>query len=715
MNKVQCTWLLWMGIMSAMAMPVRAAESAPARKVVPLDGTWQIEQGAMDAMPKEFKHTIVVPGLVDMAKPAFAEVGKKSPLREAFWYRRTFTIEGPVPATAVLKIHKAKWGTKVYLNGRLIGEYLPCFTPALLDVKSHLKGDGQKNELVIRVGADRESLPESVPAGWDFEKYLFIPGIYDSVELILTGAPYIANIQTAPDLPGKAVRVVAEIRAGDQPCQAAATFQVCEAKSGKVVATVKTASVKLAAGATGKVEATIPILDCHLWSPEDPFLYAVKVDTGKDQLRTRFGMRSFRCDPETGRMVLNGKPYYLRGTNVTAYRFFEDAHRGDLPWRADWVRKLHQKYKSMHWNAIRYCIGFPPDFWYDIADEEGFLIQDEFPIWLGGDRNNPPERPKADEIAREYTEWMRQRWNHPCVVIWDAQNESYSPEIGKAIAAVRGLDLSNRPWENGYEGAPTAADCEESHPYLFSRWCRFFSKGQTFYLRDLAKTSPEPHLTAEQRRTRVPIIINEYDWLWLNRDGTPTCLTTDVYGQLLGPDATVQQRRMMHARYVAALTEFWRSHRKAAGVLHFCGLGYARPGDKPRPEGGATCDDFIDLENVVFEPLFERYVRDAFAPVGLMIDAWADKYPPGKREFPVAVINDLYDTCKGEVRLRLLRDGKTVAETTKPCEVPALGRQVVTLSLDLPANPGAYQVEAALIRGDSQPVLSLRDFEITAQ
>ena len=38
----------------------------------------------------------------------------------------------------------------------------------------------------------------------------------------------------------------------------------------------------------------------------------------------------------------------------------------------------------MHWNSIRYCIGFPPDFWYDIADEEGFLIQDEFPIWLGG-------------------------------------------------------------------------------------------------------------------------------------------------------------------------------------------------------------------------------------------------------------------------------------------------------------------------------------------
>ena len=76
---------------------------------------------------------------------------------------------------------------------------------------------------------------------------------------------------------------------------------------------------------------------------------------------------------QTGDVMLNGKPYYLRGSNVTCYRFFEDAARGDLPWRGEWVRTLHQRFKSMHWNSLRYCIGFPPEAWYDIADEEGFL------------------------------------------------------------------------------------------------------------------------------------------------------------------------------------------------------------------------------------------------------------------------------------------------------------------------------------------------------
>jgi len=33
-----------------------------------------------------------------------------------------------------------------------------------------------------------------MPTGWDFEKYLFTPGIYDSVELILTSAPYLVKV-----------------------------------------------------------------------------------------------------------------------------------------------------------------------------------------------------------------------------------------------------------------------------------------------------------------------------------------------------------------------------------------------------------------------------------------------------------------------------------------------------------------------------------------
>ena len=48
------------------------------RRVVPLDGVWEIAEGGMEAAPTRFDHRVAVPGLVDMSEPAFAEVGKKS-------------------------------------------------------------------------------------------------------------------------------------------------------------------------------------------------------------------------------------------------------------------------------------------------------------------------------------------------------------------------------------------------------------------------------------------------------------------------------------------------------------------------------------------------------------------------------------------------------------------------------------------------------------
>ena len=114
----------------------------------------------------------------------------------------------------------------------------------------------------------------------------------------------------------------------------------------------------------------------------------------RDAVKVRFGMRSFGFEPATSGPCSTASPTSCAARNVCVYRFFEDAERGDLPWRAEWVRRLHQQFKTMHWNSIRYCIGFPPEIWYDIADEEGFLIQDEFPIWLLGKAAREPRRPR---------------------------------------------------------------------------------------------------------------------------------------------------------------------------------------------------------------------------------------------------------------------------------------------------------------------------------
>jgi beta-galactosidase len=688
------------------------AQADGGRKVIPLDGVWQIAEGTMDDVPKTFDRQAPVPGLADMARPAFEGVGvkEKDPRRQAFWYRRTLTVAGAVPAVAMLKIHKACYGTCVYLNGQPVGEHAGCFTPGCFDLRNRLKGDGQANELVVRVGASRTAVGEGVPWGHDFEKVRYIPGIYDSVELILAGAPHIVRVQAVPDVPGKRVRLVALVRnpveTGDT-AEATLRCTVREAKTQKVVGSAQSKRLSWKPGEEQTLELSIPIEDCRLWSPEDPFLYEADVSacaTGNrqpttDNITTRFGMRSFSFDPATKRAVLNGKPYFLRGTNICIYRFFEDPLRGDKPWREEWVRRVIRGFRSMNWNSARYCIGFPPEMWYRIADEEGLMIQDEFPVW--------GQTGSLESLSAQYAEWMRERWNHPSVVIWDAQNETADQDVtSKALMAVRKLDLSNRPWDNGWAAPQGPTDVYEAHPYRHIN--------NKFRMAEFARMSPKPGDPGSGAGNPVanrgdnPIIINEYGWLWLNRDGTPCTLpvANRSYQFLLPPDPTPDQYRMAYARTMAAKTEFWRCGRKCAGVMHFCGLGYSRP-------GGQTSDNFIDLERPTIEPHFFQYVRDAFAPVGLMIDFWADECQGGTSlKLPVVVINDLDLNWQGPVTLCLARDGKTLAKKTRDAKVAALGREVFVFEVAVPPGHGKCRLVAELRGAEGQPVRSLRDFSV---
>lgn len=284
------------------------------------------------------------------------------------------------------------------------------------------------------------------------------------------------------------------------------------------------------------------------------------------------------------------------------------------------------------------------------------------------------------------------------MAVWDASNETTSPETSAAVALVRGLDLSHRPWDNSYMPPALSGDSLELHPYHF--------QNPQFKLGDLVESSPDPQSSPAPGHAHHAVIINEYGWLWLNRDGTPTTLTRELYENLLGKDATTPQRRQLYARYTAAETEFWRCHRKVAAVLHFTTLGYSRP-------DGQTSDHWLDVGRLEWEPEFVRHVRDSFAPVGLMIDAWNSAYPAGQNlKVPVLVINDLDQPWRGAVHLRLLHEGSPVLELSQEAQLAALGGTKLVYALSIPTELGPYQWEATLTGPDGERVHSLRDFQV---
>ena len=688
------------------------------RETISLNGTWQIAEGKKDIVPPVFNHTIPVPGQILLAEPAFENAAPDVPdrnspdmspndyypqqdsLRDAYWYRRMVNIPKSIPETAILKVGKAMFGTKVFVNGAFVGEHLPSFTPGYFDLKNFLqKGD---NELVIAVGSCRNSLPPDVPDGFDYEKQRYISGIFDNVDLILSGSPFIRNVQVAPDISKKEARIQTILFNSGKSTESTITYVIKEAKSGMVAGEFTTEKVSFEENSEQVVDVVLPVANCTFWSPENPFLYTLEVSTSSDNYKTRFGMRELKFDPVTRQAVLNGKPYFLRGTNITLYRFFEDTLCGNLPWNYDWVRKMHKKFREdMFWNSYRNCIGFPPEEWYNIADEEGFMIQDEFPIWYGAPGwNSWIKKLNAENLAEEYREWMQERWNHPSVVIWDSNNETLltEPSIDSAIAKVRSLDLSGRSWDNSYSTNREPGDIFESHPYHYSN--------ADFKLKDMAEASIVPQGNNHKNPETHPVIINEYGWLWLNRDSRPTTLTKKLYENLLGKNSTPEQRWEVYAKYTAAETEFWRCHRQVAGVLHFTALGYDR-------SDGQTCDNWLDVANLVWEPQFYKYVRDAFAPVGLMIDFWDESIKKGvTKDIPVIVINDLENEWSGVVSLKLLKEDVVIQEKQINQTVVPYGKNNCSFTLDPVTASGNYTLEVSLVNTPAGTVKSTRNFKI---
>jgi hypothetical protein len=424
-------------------------------------------------------------------------------------------------------------------------------------------------------------------------------------------------------------------------------------------------------------------------------------------------MREFRFDTVTQRAYLNGRPYFLRGSNITLHRFFEDPDVGTLPWDEAWLHRLLVEIpKQLHWNAFRFCIGPVPDRWLEIADENGLLIQNAYmvwvgaPGWLGYDKSLQYD---SKEMITEYSEWMRDNWNHPSVAIWDASNESYLPEFTRTIIpAVRGLDLSNRPWENSYNAPSGADDPVEDHQYLMavdSDKNLSIKDGQLpFRMTDLeTMVGPAP---GPESKTGHAMILNEYGWLWLNRDGTPTLVTQWLYPRLLGDENTSENRLALQAYILGGETEFWRAYRRYAGVLHFVYLTSSHP-------KAFTSDHFKDLKKLELQPDFLRAMENAFNPLGVYLNFWHPALNTNEQhDFTIAMVNDEYRPQTGTLRLEFTgTEGKSAAAQAIPFSLAPLGAESYTITIETPALPGKYTLQAIASPADDSghPTISHRD------
>ena len=447
------------------------------------------------------------------------------------------------------------------------------------------------------------------------------------------------------------------------------------------------------------VKFSLPVKDARFWSPEDPFLYTLNLSTGADDINIRFGMREFRFDTPTKRAYLNDKLIFLRGSNITLHRFFDDSLCADHPWNEEWVRKLLADLPGKYnWNSFRFCIGPVPDKWFDIADELGLLIQNEYFIWS--------YRPYWDRniLKGHLTDWMRDCWNHPSVAWWDINNETRETILTELISELRPLDLSGRAWDNGYNLPEGDNDPVEDHNYKFyspdfggPAWNQ-----QKFQEGMAEKTTNSPHPTAHA------CVLNEYGWLWLKRDGQVTLLTSPVY-DTIARGYSNQQRQELYAYLLAAETEYFRAHRNYAGVLHFDYL----TGDF---KGAITGDIFKNPGTLEPVKVYDDYFTEIFKPLGVYVNYFPAEVKPGtEAEVPVMLVNDEYRRISGNIEMRLFGNSDNeMSEYVVPFSVANLSQNTYKLKIRMPEKEGLYWLYTYAVQSDGSKTLCRRKVNITA-
>ncbi|WP_333834606.1 glycoside hydrolase family 2 protein [Rubrimonas sp.] len=318
------------------------------------------------------------------------------------------------PHRTVLRFGAANYAALVFLNGRFLGRHLGGSTPFCVELTEALH-EG-RNRLMVMVENHRRS--DRVPMGHiDWFNH---GGLHREVALLRLPPVFIRAAGFA--LTADGVGIAVDVTLSD-PVDGVARVAI--------PALGIHADLSVAAGA-GRVEiAAAP----DRWSPETPRLHDVAVSFGDDVFRERVGFRTLAVEGE--RILLNGRPIWLRGVCVHE----DDRDVGRVSTEAD-VRRRFGHARALGCNFLRLAHYPHHEHVARIADEEGFLLWSEIPVYWAIDFANPATFADAENQLRELI--ARDR-NRASVALWGVGNENADTDarlsfMSRLAAAARAAD-----------------------------------------------------------------------------------------------------------------------------------------------------------------------------------------------------------------------------------------------------------------------------------
>ncbi len=399
-------------------------------------GNWKSLNGLWDyaiisrneTKPVSYRGKILVPFAIESALSGVQKnVGKDSIL----CYKTSFTLPPAIKGKDVLLHFEAvDWQCDVYINSIKIGTHQGGYDPFSFNITSSLKNSNtQLLELRVWDPIDNGPQPRgkqvSRPGGiW----YTSVTGIWRTVWLEAVPKTYISSLRQVPDIDKQVLTVVSKI---ENP------------QAGDIVRISAWDVEKLVSEKESEVgsDVILPVSNPKLWSPENPFLYDLRISLLRkgeiiDEVKGYFAMRKISVNPDAKgvlRISLNNR--YVFGYGPLDQGWWPDGlytAPTDEALAFDII-----KTKEMGFNMIRKHVKVEPARWYYHCDRLGIMVWQDMPSGdLGGGHwitipgmEGGYDKTRSEASEKIYrTEWnaiIDYLYNFPCIVVWVPFNESW--------------------------------------------------------------------------------------------------------------------------------------------------------------------------------------------------------------------------------------------------------------------------------------------------
>lgn len=313
------------------------------------------------------------------------------------WYRRTFDFSRKPDSRVFLYFGAVNYMVTVYLNGWEVGSHQGGYTPFNFEITDLVTTTDNRLVVMVDNTRRRDAVPTLQFGWWNYG------GLTRRVMLIEEPKTFVQDylIQLRK---GSLKEVRGWVKLNGSDLRQRITIKIPEAK------------IEESFDTNGNGFASVAFeADFKLWSPEDPKLYNVIIQTESATVQDQIGFRSIETNGHE--ILLNGKSIFLRGISM-----HEEAPLH--PSRAvseEEANVLLGWAKELNCNYIRLAHYPHNEYMVRLADRMGLLVWSEIPVYwaISFDDSNA-----FGSAKNQLTEMIARDKNRAAIILWSIANET---------------------------------------------------------------------------------------------------------------------------------------------------------------------------------------------------------------------------------------------------------------------------------------------------